>query len=179
MIENTTIARPYANAAFEHAVGDNNLAAWAEFLQFLGLIAADPNMRVVLTDPKISSQTVIDMIVELCGKVITQQAMNNFIHIIVNAGRFIVADHIHQIFKAKKSAIEGIKDVEIGSAYVVDEQQIANLQAAISKRLGQTVSCHSHVDKDLIGGVVIRFGDMMIDLSLRGRLQKLRHELLQ
>ena len=172
MLEKATIARPYANAAFDQAVEEGKLSEWSAMLNLLNVIVSDDNMHGVINNPKLSSEQLYQFIADICGDKLSKTG-KNFVRILIDAERIGLANSIFNIFEQKRAAAEGISDVDVISAYPLDDAQINSVSDAISKRLGKKVDINTADDKDLIGGVIIRVGDSVIDASLRGRLKEL------
>ncbi len=172
MLEKATIARPYAEAAFAQALEEGNLADWSSMLDLLNVIISDDNMNGVIDNPKLSNERVYQFIVELCGDKLSKTG-KNFVRVLIDAERIGLATEIFNLFEQKRSAEEGMSEVEVVSAYPLDDAQISAISESISKRIGKKIDINTGEDKDLIGGVIIRVGDSVIDASLRGRLKEL------
>lgn len=171
MLEKATIARPYAEAAFSQALDEGTLSEWSVFLNNLKLVIADSNMRSVLNSPKLNDEQLSDFIIEVCAG--ETASHRNFIRLLVQAERIALAPEVSELFEHSKSAAEGMSDVEVISAYALDETQLNAISTTIAKRLGKKVEIIASEDKDLIGGVIIRAGDAVVDASVRGRLKDL------
>ena len=176
MLENSTIARPYASAVFELAQETGQAEEWSATLELLGVLASDKNMRQLTTNPKISRQQLQDLVFEVCGDGLSGLG-RNLVKILVQAGRLQYAPSIKNQYEQMRAAAEGRVEVEVVAAYALDDQQQAGIAETISERLGKQVNISTSVDESLIGGAVIRAGDSIIDASLRGRLTELRNEL--
>jgi F-type H+-transporting ATPase subunit delta len=172
MLEKATIARPYANAAFDQAIEEGKLGEWSVMLNTLSVIITDSNMRAVINNPKLSADDLLQFIADIIGDKLSQSG-KNFIKILIDAERIGLADNIFNIFEQKRAAAEGISEVDVISAYPMDDSQVSTISESISKRLGKKIDVKTEEDKDLIGGVVIRMGDSVIDASIRGRLKEL------
>ncbi len=172
MLEKATIARPYAEAAFDQALEEGKLADWSAMLNLLKAVISDKNMHAVIHNPQLSSEQLYQFIIDICGDVLSQTG-KNFVKILVDAERIGLAAQIFSLFEQKKAAAEGISEVDVIAAYPMDDAQVNNISDVISKRLGKKVDIKTSEDKNLIGGVVIRAGDSVIDASLRGRLKEL------
>ncbi len=175
MMENATIARPYAQAAFEIASEENTLDQWSALLQRLAALMNDALMRKVVTNPKLDEESLSGLIVELCGDTVFASG-KNFIRVLVQAGRLKVAKEINTLFETKRAAHVGLSEVNVISAFALADEQKSAIQDAMAKKLGKRVEVSSQVDESLIGGVIIRAGDSVIDASIRGRLQELQNE---
>ncbi|MBL1142482.1 MAG: F0F1 ATP synthase subunit delta [Proteobacteria bacterium] len=172
MLEKATIARPYANAAFDQAIDESKLSDWSAMLNLLSVIVSDDNMNSVINNPKLSNEQLYQFIADVGGDKFSQTG-KNFIRILIDAERIGLAVKVFELFEQKRAAAEGISDVDVISAYPLDDAQVNAISESISKRLGKKVDVNTEEDKNLIGGVIIRAGDSVIDASLRGRLKEL------
>lgn len=177
MLEKTTIARPYAQAVFELAQDAGTTAEWSTALDRLQQIIADAQMRLLLHNPKVSRQQLQDLVIDIGANSFFPQA-RNFIKVLVSAGRLQYVAQIAWLFEAKRADAEGRVDVEVSSAYELDQAQRDSIAKGMSARLGKKVSISASVDQSLIGGAIIRAGDSVIDASLRGRLTELGNNLI-
>lgn len=176
MEESGTIARPYALAAFEQAQHDGQVTEWARMLETLAVIAADPTVKGLIANPKVDNEAVTSLILDVAGDRLTDHG-RNFLRLLGQNGRLGLVADIRGIFEQEREALEGRGHVEVRSAYPLTSEQESRIGDAMSKRLGVSVSLSVGVDPDLIGGVVLRAGDLVIDASLRGRLGQLRQAL--
>ena len=175
MQEKATIARPYARAAFEQAQEEAKLKDWSAMLELLAAVASDSLMKSVIKNPKVSEDQLYSVVTDVCGKVLSASG-RNFVRVLVRAGRLDVAREIHVQFERKRARTEGISEVRVITAYELDEAQQKRLAEAMKKRLGREIEMSAETDKSIIGGVIIRAGDSVIDASLRGRLRQLGNE---
>ncbi len=171
-MQNVTQARPYAEAAFEQAREENKLKEWSEMLRVLGLVVSDSQMQKVLDNPRVGCTALQDIVLGVCGDYLSDTG-KNFVKVITENKRLLLAPQIFLLFEQKRKDIEGIADVEVISAYPMDSEQKRQVSDAMSKRLGKKIEITTRVDESLIGGVVIRAGDSVIDASMRGRLKQL------
>jgi F-type H+-transporting ATPase subunit delta len=172
MQENITIARPYARAAFEQASTDGELAFWSTMLGLLGQIASDPQVHAIIRNPKVSHAQLIDILLDICGSQFNEMG-RNFVRILVESGRLVVAKQISKLYEAMKAEAEGIAGVDVISAYPLEDNQRQQIEKIMTSRLGKKIEITTRVDQSLIGGAVIRAGDSVIDASLKGRLHQL------
>lgn len=172
MLEKATIARPYAEAAFAQALEEGKLGDWSVMLNLLNVVVSDDSMRGVINNPKLSGEQLHQFIVDICGDTLSK-AGKNFVRVLINAERIGLAAEIFSLFEQKRAAAEGISEVDVVSAYPLDDAQLSTISESISKRIGKKVDINTEEDKDLIGGVIIRVGDSVVDASLRGRLKEL------
>ena len=176
MEESGTIARPYALAAFEQAQHDEQVTEWAEMLHSLEVIGVDPTVKGLIANPKVDSEAVTALILDVAGDRLTPHG-RNFLRLLGQNGRLGLLAAIRGIFEQEREALEGRGHIEVRSAYPLSPHEEGRISDAMSKRLGVSVSLSVSIDPRLIGGVVVRAGDLVIDASLRGRLDQLRQAL--
>ncbi len=176
MLENTTIARPYAQAAFSLAQIDGQLAAWSDGLKYLSALVSDPDMQRVIKNPRLEPDRLAAIIEEL-GAGRFSALVGNFIKVLSRSDRLALAPEISRLFDEFRSKAEGSLNVEVVSAFELSDEEVRRIADAVRKRLGKAVEVATRVDQDLIGGVVVRAGDLVIDASLRGRLKQFGNEL--
>ena len=176
MLDNSTVARPYAQAVFEQAGEEGNMEAWSSLLQKLTLMVRDPQMRFLLHNPKVSDRQLLELVVEVIGE--QPKTAMNFIRVLIDADRLGYAPYIAALFEQKRAEAEGRVDVQVTSAFELDAAQVERISAAMGRKLGKKTSVSTVVDGSLIGGVVIRAGDSVVDASIRGRLNELRNDLI-
>lgn len=169
MAENVTIARPYADAAFELAKGAGALGPWSEALERLAAIINDPAMKECISDPQLSDDQVHRLIVEVGGAVLDPD-MQNFVRLLVENERLKVLPEIRDLFVSMKNGHEGVKEADITSAFPIDDATLAKLQADLEARFKAKLNVQVRLDPELIGGVRIAIGDEVIDASVRGKL---------
>jgi F-type H+-transporting ATPase subunit delta len=174
--ERATIARPYANAAFEHARAANALAQWSTGLATAAAILADERVIAATKSPKVSVADLASLITDVAGSAL-DPAMQNFVRVLAENRRLGYLPEIAAQYEALRAAIENTADVEVISAVALDAAQSEKLARALEQRLKRTVRLHNRVDASLLGGAVIRAGDLVIDGSLKGRLERLQTDL--
>jgi F-type H+-transporting ATPase subunit delta len=170
MIEPTTLARPYARAAFEYARNAGELDSWAAGLATLAAITAEPKVAGMLRDPAMTGDQRAEKLADLAE---VPKAMRNLLSAMAENGRLQLLTDVAVLFNELKAALEATVNVEVTSAFDVSDDERNKLEAAIAKRLERTVSITTKTDPALLGGAVIRAGDLVIDGSVRGRLDKL------
>ena len=172
MSDLATTARPYAHAAFDVAVAGHEEQQWTDMLAFMVAVACDPAVRTLLDSPLLSKQQVADIFISVCEGQISEQGAN-FIRLLAENGRVQLLPEIEALYRQYRAESEGTIDAEVVSASDVNEAQLASIAGALKQRLGKEVRLVSRIDPALIGGAVIRAGDLVIDGSVRGRLDKL------
>jgi F-type H+-transporting ATPase subunit delta len=172
MAESITLARPYAKAAFEYARTGKTLDAWSSSLAVASSVIQQPVVEENLDSPTITSEQKAALVIELCGDELDAK-VKNFVAVMADNKRLGLLIEVQQLFEDFKSQQEKFSDIEISSAFELDSAVEKTLADKLSKTLDSKVALSTSIDKALIGGVVIRAGDMVIDGSVRGRLAKL------
>jgi F-type H+-transporting ATPase subunit delta len=176
MAEKSTIARPYAEAAFEVAQAQGQLQQWSDMLQAAAQITADPDMQSLIGNTSVGKAQVAELIVEVAGKAMDAQGAN-LIKLLAENRRLGVVAEIAAQFETLKAEAEKTIEAEIVSATEVNPAQQSLIAAKLKARLGREVSLKCTVDESLMGGAIIKAGDMVIDGSVSGQLNKLSVEL--
>lgn len=172
MAELTTLARPYARAVFEHALDSNALDAWATALGTAAAVVKQPRVAQLLSAPRLSASEKASAVIDLCGNTLDDSG-RNFLRVLGDNKRLPLLPQVHELFMALKANQERIVELNVTSAYTIDAAQAAKLADIMGKRLKRTVHVSTTVDQSLIGGVVVRTDDLVIDGSIRGSLAKL------
>jgi F-type H+-transporting ATPase subunit delta len=175
--ERATVARPYAKAAFEAARDGNAFAEWSRGIKLLADIVADPRVAELVKNPEVPAAEVADFIIAVAGDKL-DAPMQNFVRVLADNHRLLLLPEILAHYEAMRAEVENTVDVEVISAVKLDAAQSEKLAAALNRRLKRKVNVRNSVDASLIGGAVIHAGDLVIDGSLKGRLQRLRTELI-
>jgi F-type H+-transporting ATPase subunit delta len=174
--ERATIARPYAKAAFEYARDANAFAAWSQGLKTATDIVADPRVAALTKNPASTTADLALLVNDVAGAKL-DAGMQNFMRVLAENHRLLLLPEISAHYEELRSAVENTVDVEVISAVPLDAAQQEKLSAALSKRLKSQVRMQNSVDPALLGGAVVRAGDLVIDGSLKGRLQRLATDL--
>jgi F-type H+-transporting ATPase subunit delta len=174
--ERATIARPYAKAAFEYARDGGAFAAWSQGLKTATEIVADPRVAALTKSPASTSEELAALITEVAGAKLNA-GMQNFVRVLSENHRLLLLPEISTHYEELRSAVENTVDVEVISAVPLDAAQAEKLSAALTKRLKRQVRMQNSVDPTLLGGAVVRAGDLVIDGSLKGRLERLTTDL--
>ena len=169
MAENVTIARPYADAAFELAKGADALGPWSEALAKLAAIVADPAMQECIGDPNLTDDQLHGLVVGVAGEALNQD-QQNFVRLLVENERLKVLPEIRDLFVRRKNDHEGVKEALITSAFPIDDAILATMKSDLEARFKARLNVKVSLDPELIGGVRIAVGDDVIDTSVRGKL---------
>ncbi|WP_350313014.1 F0F1 ATP synthase subunit delta [Dickeya fangzhongdai] len=171
MSEFVTVARPYAKAAFDFAVENQELDRWQQMLAFAAEVARNEHIAGMLAGA-IAPQTMAQTFITVCGDQL-DEAGQNLIRVMAENGRLPVLPEVLEQFVQLRAELESTVDVEVISAATLSEQQLSGITAAMEQRLSRKVKLNCKIDKSVMAGVVIRAGDMVIDGSIRGRLERL------
>lgn len=172
MAENTTLARPYARAAFEVARSSAKLDLWMQILTMAAQVSQSPKVRALLASPSIAATRKGATLVELLGGSLDGN-VQNFLAVLADNDRLTLLPEIAQLFFDMKTQYEKRVEVEVISAYPLGSKVQEKLLKALQQKLEREVTLSSTIDKNLLGGAVIRAGDTVIDGSVRGRLSRL------
>ena len=172
MSELTTAARPYARAVFEMADKAGKLTEWSDTLGFMGAIASNDDVKKLLATPKMAKQSGADAFVKLCdGKL--DDGAKNLVTLLAENDRLSLLPEIGVLYKTLKDEAEGSIEALVTSAKKLTKAEEDAISGALKKRLGRDVKLKVSVDESLLGGAIIRAGDLVIDGTLKGRLNKM------
>ncbi|TLZ17648.1 MAG: F0F1 ATP synthase subunit delta [Gammaproteobacteria bacterium] len=176
MADRLTIARPYARAAFAEARGHQRLEPWSEALRVAAEVVRDPRVRRLLGNPRVTPEQLAQLVSGIAGTQLGREGAN-LVRMLAANRRLGYLPEISALFDELKDAALGVADVTVTSAAPVDASQQRKLAAALQNRLKRTIRLHCAIDPQLIGGAVLRTGDLVIDGSLRTRLDRIAYEL--
>ena len=176
MADKLTIARPYARAAFEEARGEQRLAQWSAALKVAAQVVQDARVENLLGNPHVTPEELAQLLIGIAGPDLGEHGAN-FVRTLADNRRLAYLPEIAAQFDTLKDAAQGVADVTVTSATALDETLQSKLSQALEKRLKRKVRLHCAVDPHLIGGAILRAGDLVIDGSLSTRLERIAHEL--
>lgn len=172
MADLSNLARPYAEATFELARADGDLAAWGDRLDLLAAIAADPTLERICKDPAFGAERQANLILHVAGDRLGADGAN-LVRLLVLNGRVDALPAIAALYAEKRAEAERVVEADMITAAAIDEDQQAAFRDALQDRLGRNVKLRFSVDESLIGGAVIRAGDWVIDGSVKAQLEQL------
>ncbi len=175
MSEANTIARPYANAAFEVAQKHTDLKGWSAVMQTLKELLDNAEVRAVVSSPRVQISQIESLMLQLAGTLNKEQS--NFVRVLAQSGRLAVVAEIAAMFEALRAEAEKSAQITVSSAFELNADQQQKISAALKARLGRDIKLSCTVDKALLGGIVIRVGDKVIDGSANTRLAELAYAL--
>jgi len=179
MADNNTIARPYAQAVFELASESGDLDTWSEALDLAGQLLADGQVAAYLGDPAFNNEQRLEFLSGLFDKAGAKvlggkdKRGKNFLKLLLENRRVVALPEISTHFETLKAEVENVVEVTVTSATAISKKQQDTISKALRERLGRDVNIATEIDENLIGGAVIRAGDVVIDGSLRARLEGL------
>ncbi len=176
MSEAITTARPYAQAAFEEAQKLNALKAWSEMLVSLAEAVSLPEVRAAVTNPRVAKAQLATLMDALLGSAASAQ-QRNFVRVLADNQRLLVLPEIAAIFETLKAEAEKTVNVVVDSAFELSAAQQDKIISSLKKRMGREIKLTCQVNKELLGGVVIRAGDKVIDGSARTRIGEMANAL--
>jgi F-type H+-transporting ATPase subunit delta len=176
MADKSTIARPYAKAAFEEARDRGRLGPWSQTLRTAAAVVGDSRVESLLGNPHVTPAQLAGLVGEIAGPQLDEEG-RNFLRTLADNHRLAVLPEIAALFDELKAEAEGVIDVTVTSAAPLDEAQRGQLAEALERRLRRSVRLQCATDPALIGGAVLRAGDLVIDGSLRGKLERIAYTL--
>ncbi|MDH3514412.1 MAG: F0F1 ATP synthase subunit delta [Gammaproteobacteria bacterium] len=172
MAERRTTARPYAEAAFALARDARRLKPWSDMLALLATVAGDAALQRLLDDPRLPRERLAGLIIDIGGGHL-DAAGRNFVRLLAENRRLALLPEIVELYEALRAEAEAVIEADVTSAYALSETEQEKIRAALRRRLGREVRITTYVDASLLGGIVIRAGDLVIDGSVRGRIAAL------
>lgn len=178
MSDSTTIARPYAKAIFEFALTENKLAEWSSHLFILAQTVLNPQASEFISNPAVTVEQQIDLLQSVSrSNVSDSESLNNLIALLATNKRLMLLPEINALYEVHRAEQEKTLGVDVISFSEVSPAQQKQLIESLSQRLQRKVSLKISIDPSLLGGAVIRAGDLVIDGSVRGKLNKLSTDL--
>lgn len=175
MSELTTVARPYAKAAFDFAVEQGALQEWHEMLTFAAQVANDDSMQVFLKGA-VGRDKATQVFLSVCGEQLNEKGQN-FIKVVAANERLNALPAVLEMFSELRADYDNEVSVDVTSANELSDEQQAKLSAALEKRLARKVKLNCSVNPELMGGLYIQAGDTVIDGTLKSQLSKLANTL--
>ena len=176
MAERATIARPYAKAAFEYAREAKRFAEWSRGLATVAAVAADSRVSELSRNPSLTAAELAGLVNDVAGANL-DAGMQNFVRVLAENHRLLLLPEIAAQYEELRAAVENTVDVEVISAVNLSAAQSESLRQALNARLKRQVRMQNSVDSALLGGAIVRAGDLVIDGSLKGRWERLATEL--
>ena len=172
MSEATIIVRPYAKAVFDVAKEAGTIAHWEQMLSLASEIASHPLASEYIRSPLYSKEEKIGLFIDLFAKSFDEMCVR-LLKIMASFDRLWVLPSLYQAFVSLKKEAANQVDVRLVSAAQLDKKTLTHLEKAIADRLGRSIIVTQEIDHSILGGVIIKTGDLILDGSVRGRLMRL------
>ncbi|TGN39491.1 F0F1 ATP synthase subunit delta [Marinobacter confluentis] len=172
MAELITLARPYAKAVFDAAQDQKAVDLYDQALAFAATVAADKEVKNILANPGLSEQRKAELFAD-CFEEPLPEALRNFLLILAENKRLGLLPAVSELFRLHRAELERTVNLKVSTAFELTAEQQQKLIDAMSKKLERKVELETSVDQSLIGGVMVRTGDLVIDASVRGKLARL------
>jgi F-type H+-transporting ATPase subunit delta len=172
MAEYTTSARPYARAVYVLATQTSSVDSWGEALALLAAVAADANMQELLDKPQLSKEQKGELMLRVLSDRLNQQ-QQNLVRLMAENGRLRALPEVAHQFEIYRAEAEGKVEAEVISAFALTGKQEKAITKMLKSKLGRDVSITTSTDESLIGGVIIKAGDTIIDGSMKSQLESL------
>lgn len=172
MAELITIARPYAQAVFRRAQETDRLQPWSDMLQFAAAVVSNSTMQELVKGTVMDREKLAGMVIDICAEQLDQEG-RNLMRLLAENRRLALLPEILVSYEIYRAEAESTIEAEVISAMPVSDAQREQIASSLGKRLGKKVNLKCQIDESLIGGAIIRAGDMVIDGSVQGKLHKL------
>ena len=172
MVETVTAARPYAKAVFELARNSGNYEAWSQRLSLLKAVVADPAVSVALDDPSNTSADRASLVEKIVGDKLDAEGVN-MVRLLAENNRLSLLGEVGEIYEHLRADEEGTLEATVITAMALDDNYRNKIAEALQRRFDKKVNIIEEIDDSLIGGAIIRAGDIVIDGSVKGRLSQL------
>ncbi|NJM31910.1 MAG: F0F1 ATP synthase subunit delta [Limnobacter sp.] len=173
MVELSTIARPYAEAAYKVANASSKVQQWSDWLDAWAAVAQNPDIRLLIDNPKLNDEQVLAVFSELSGTPAQAEA-RNFLSSLVENRRLLALPEIAHHFNGLKNADSGSAEAVITSAFSMDASEVQNMVGPLERKFGLKLNVTVQVDETLIGGITVQVGDQFLDTSVRGKLNAMK-----
>ena len=167
-----TLARPYAKAVFEQAKSDSHIEQWSQWLAFLETVAQNPQMVTFVRSPKNSKAKVAEVLAEIAGDQVGVQA-RNLVRLLAMNKRLDIISDIRMLYEQYRASDEGTVNVQVTVPYTLEDSERDSIVKALQSALNKKVYIEATVDPAIIGGLIVRAGDRIIDGSVLGNLNRL------
>lgn len=171
MSEFVTVARSYAKAAFNFSVEQQSVELWQKMLTFVTAVTRNEQISELLSGT-VAPETLFKVFIAICDEKLDKYGQN-FIHIMAENGRLLILPTVLQQFIKLRALMESTVEVDVLTISALSKEQQDKIITAMEKRLSRKVKLNCKIDKSVLAGIIIRSGDMVIDGSVRGRLERL------
>ena len=172
MADNTTTARPYANAVYDLASENSAIESWGDALANLAAVVADSQVASLLDDPSTGKADKGEILIQIMGDKLTDK-QQNMVRLMAENGRLKLMPGVAEQFEVARAKAENIVEAQVTSAFELTPEQVSDITNTLKNKLGCEITLSTLVDETLIGGVVIKAGDTIIDASMKSQLDSL------
>ena len=172
MADNASLARPYAKALFELAQETSAFDSWSSSLTLISAVADNEDFTALSNDPRVSADQLTQLLTDVCKDQLPEGGAN-FISLLVQNNRLTAVADIEAQFNELVAKAQQAVTAQVQTAIALSDEQKASLSSALEKRLGLKVSLEETIVPELIGGAIVKAGDLVIDGSAKGRIEKL------
>ena len=172
MTDFTTAARPYANAVYDTASESNTIDSWGDALTNLATVVSDAKMSKLLDSPDLGKAEKGELIIKVLGDNLTDK-QQNLVKLMAENSRLKLMPDVLEQFEVARAKAENKIEAEITSAFELSAEQISELVNTLKNKLGSDITVTTSIDESLIGGVIIKAGDTIIDASMKSQLDSL------
>ena len=172
MADYTTVARPYARAVYQQAIETSSVDVWNDALALMAGIVNDATMRSLLDNPQISGDQQAELMLKVTADKLNAE-QQNLIKLMAENGRLKALPEVAEQFETYRAEAEGKVDAEVASAFPLSKEQENSIIKTLKAKLGREVTITTTIDESLIGGVIIKAGDTIIDGSMKSQLESL------
>ena len=172
MADFTTAARPYANAVYDLASETDSIDSWSDALANLAMVVADIQVADILTSPDLSKEDKGRLVLEVLGDKLDDK-QQNLVKLMAENGRLGLMADVRDLFEIARAKAENKIEAEVISAFELSSEQTEQLASTLKNKLGCDITLTTSVDPSLIGGVVVKAGDTIIDASMKSQLDSL------
>jgi len=176
MSSTTTLARPYAKAAFELSVAEDATGHWNDMLDLASMAVTEKSLAGLLESPHTSSNQIVKILSDTAGDMFNAR-FRDFLSVLAENKRLSLLPEIAILYRELREEADGLLRVRVVSAFALDEDQSTRMKDALAKRFDREILLETEVDRSVIGGAVVYAGGQVIDGSLRDRLAKLSNSL--
>ena len=176
MSSTTTLARPYAKAAFELAIAENATGRWNDMLDLASTAVTEKSLAGLLESPHASNSQIVQILSDTADNAFDAR-FKDFLAVLAENKRLVLLPEIAILYQALREEADGLLRVRVVSAFALDDDQATRLKSALAKRYDREILLETDVDSSVIGGAVIYAGGEVIDGSLKDRLTKLSNSL--
>ena len=178
MADNASIARPYAKAVFDLAHESGSYESWSTALEQLAVISNDADFSALVSDPRVNADKVTELLTDLAKDSLPEGGVN-LVSLLVQNDRLDALADISQQYGDLVAKANALVNAQVITAKALTDDQKSSLAAALETRLGMKVELEETVDADLVGGAIIKAGDLVIDGSAKGRIEKMTTALMR